>query len=105
MYFADLTPYGYCGQPSEGRVNVGWLGDVGFETGEVPSGFVDALKRLKVENLYRGSHYCHICCSEKFKGNGEFRLSGYAAPVLVVHYVEDHKYLPPAGFIEAVMSA
>lgn len=29
----------------------------------------------------------------------------YAAPELVAHYVEAHGYLPPADFIEAVLSS
>jgi hypothetical protein len=27
----------------------------------------------------------------------------YAAPSLIVHYVEEHNYLPPPPFIEAVL--
>jgi hypothetical protein len=26
----------------------------------------------------------------------------FAAPVLIVHYIEEHNYLPPAQFLEAV---
>jgi hypothetical protein len=39
-------------------------------------------------------------------GNGEIRVLGegvtFAAPVLVVHYVEEHGYLPPPQFLKAV---
>jgi hypothetical protein len=27
----------------------------------------------------------------------------YAAPVLILHYVEAHKYLPPAAFVATVI--
>jgi hypothetical protein len=27
----------------------------------------------------------------------------YAAPALILHYVEAHKYLPPAAFVAAVI--
>jgi len=42
-------------------------------------------------------------------GNGEIRVAGlnglvYVAPVLIVHYVQVHSYLPPAEFIRAVVS-
>ena len=41
-------------------------------------------------------------------GSAELRLVGrdgavYAAPDLVLHYVEHHNYLPPHEFVEAVM--
>ena len=42
-------------------------------------------------------------------GNGEIKVSGqgitFAAPVLIVHYIEQHRYLPPAQFLEAVERA
>ena len=38
--------------------------------------------------------------------NGEIRITAetvtYAAPVLIVHYVEAHGYLPPTEFLNAV---
>lgn len=73
----------------------------------------------------RGYHYCQFCpgaaepprvvredmrgyeAPDVARGNGEIWLTGvdgttFAAPVLIGHYVEDHRYLPPDGFIEAV---
>jgi hypothetical protein len=39
-------------------------------------------------------------------GNGEIRVSRegitFAAPVLIVHYIEVHKYLPPQHFLKAI---
>ena len=41
--------------------------------------------------------------------NGEIRVSGdgviFAAPVLIVHYIEVHNYLPPSKFLQAVEEA
>jgi hypothetical protein len=41
--------------------------------------------------------------------NGEIRVTSegiiYAAPVLIVHYIEEHGYLPPAQFLEAIDKA
>lgn len=38
--------------------------------------------------------------------NGEIRVADenliYAAPILIVHYIQEHKYLPPSQFLEAV---
>jgi hypothetical protein len=82
--------------------------------------------------LYRGWHYCEICvqpadaakmfvpnkgrlidpdCSwmkwaDQRKSNGEIRVTFegliFAAPVLIVHYIEDHGYLPPTSFLRAI---
>ena len=129
MFFADLTPYEYGYEmPHPSILNVGWLarGHV-FPVGEVPDNFADALRRLiaSPENLYRGYHTCEFCPDPpvvvdsagrrvrhppgETMGNGEIRVAGprgqtYVAPVLVAHYVQVHHYLPPEGFIRAVMS-
>ncbi len=82
--------------------------------------------------LYRGRHICEICVgapnpvtdvlhkgraiktinpewatwAEHRWGNGEIRVAGggitFAAPVLIIHYIEEHRYLPPAQFLQAV---
>jgi hypothetical protein len=89
----------------------------------------------KPVELYRGSHICELCpepadvvktfipdrgklidpsCSrmqwaEQRCSNGEIRVSSgaviFAAPALDVHYIEEHGYLPPAEFLEAVEEA
>lgn len=87
------------------------------------------LARNPIE-LYRGRHLCELCVApaglEKAVlpngvidpnspwtkwaaqrwSNGEIRVTGgqviFAAPVLIVHYIEDHGYLPPAEFLRAV---
>lgn len=47
--------------------------------------------------------------AEPRQSNGEIRVSGegviFAAPILVVHYIEEHGYLPPARFLEAIEKA
>ena len=84
--------------------------------------------------LYGGIHICELCaeppdlvkttlpnrvvldpnCSwvrwvGQRSSNGEIRVSGegivFAAPVLIVHYIEAHGYLPPAQFLKAVDEA
>jgi hypothetical protein len=47
---------------------------------------------------------------EQALGNGEIRVRGadgtlYAAPSLIAHYIAEHSYLPPGGFIEAIHQA
>ena len=88
----------------------------------------------KPVELYRGFHVCQLCieppnlvkeyvtnravldpeCSwarwlDGRKSNGEIRVSlagtTFAAPVLIVHYIEAHRYLPPEEFLRAVKEA
>jgi len=84
---------------------------------------------------YRGRHLCEVCiqppdvaktfvpdrgrlidptCSwarwaESRLSNGEIRVSRngvvFAAPILIVHYIEEHGYLPPIEFLHAVDDA
>jgi hypothetical protein len=95
---------------------------------------IKALAAKPVE-LYRGKHICELCANppnlfitfipgkgkfidpndpwwqwaEQRSGNGEIRVSRegvtFAAPVLVVHYIEEHGHLPPPEFLEAVEEA
>lgn len=42
-------------------------------------------------------------------GNGEILVRGaadecYIAPVMIVHYIELHNYLPPREFMDAVLN-
>ena len=88
----------------------------------------------KPVQLYRGKHICELCdeppdivkttlpdrvvidpnCSwarwvDERSSNGEIRVSRegiiFAAPVLIVHYIEAHSYLPPTQFLKAVEAA
>ena len=130
MYFLDLTPYEYRGtEPQANVLNVGWLS----AAHPVPSGAPDerliaALRRLVASpvNLYRGSHLCEFCPRPPTKlspggipmldplpgttGNGEIRVTAasgttYVAPVLIIHYVLAHGYLPPQEFVNVAIQA
>lgn len=92
------------------------------------------LLATKPVGLYRGVHICELCveppglvkttltnrvaidpnCSwaqwrRQRSSNGEIRVSRggvtFAAPVLIVHYIEEHGYLPPSDFLKAVEEA
>jgi hypothetical protein len=89
------------------------------------------LLAAKPVKLYRGFHICELCAKPALRketlpphhvvldmnspygnwlasrrGNGEIRVScvgvTFAAPVLIVHYIEEHRYLPPVQFLTAV---
>jgi hypothetical protein len=127
-HFHDLSPYSY--SPGELRIlNVGWL-DVSqqFPRGPVSHKFAIRLRRLLESpcNIMRGQHCCNICKPPQdiididpsyihvWEMNrcdsGEIRVvdangATYAAPSLVWHYVVEHQYQPPQGFMDAVIYA
>jgi hypothetical protein len=129
MYFPDLTPYEYGrSEPRANLLNVGWLSAAhSFPSGAPDDRLIAALQRLVASpvNLYRGLHLCEFCPSPPLKtppagirlrkplratGNGEIRVAAtngitYVAPVLVLHYVVAHGYLPPQEFIDAVIDS
>jgi|HubBroStandDraft_3_1064219.scaffolds.fasta_scaffold12870_1 hypothetical protein len=112
-------------------LNVGWL-EPGhsYPTGEVPDAAVAGVLRRVIShrvNVMRGWHDCGLCPwpensdpavypeptemevdgTAVFLGHCEIRVRDeagvlYAAPSLVAHYMGEHHYLPPAGFLEAV---
>ena len=129
MHYRDLTLYEYGREvPRPNVLNVGWLSITQpFQRGEVSINFIRALRRLVYSpvNLYLGFHVCEFCppppkglSPDGFwmskpvpgtTGNGEIRVPGqngvvYVAPVLVVHYVEAHGYVPPVEFVDAVVA-
>jgi hypothetical protein len=133
-YFPDLSPYAYGHGSHPGVVHVGWLDNIHpFTKGVVDTLLLEKMKLLatKPVELYRGFHICELCPKPDFakatlpllldmnspygkwlsshRSNGEIRVSfegaTYAAPVLIVHYIEVHGYLPPAQFLRAIEDA
>jgi hypothetical protein len=95
---------------------IGWLNpDHPFSKGQVPAGFLARLKEFAAQSgssaraLYFGAsggiHTCEFCHTAH--GIGNFGVpSGdllFVAPEMVVHYIEQHGYSPPAEFVAAVM--
>ena len=130
MYFPDLSPYHYnIAEPQQDLLHIGWLSiDHPFPTEPPNERLAEALRKLIAArvNLFRGFHICEFCPKPPTvlskqgipmiapppgtTGNGEIRVPGanaktYAAPVLILHYVVEHQYLPPQEFINAVLAA
>jgi hypothetical protein len=133
-YYADLSPYKYTDTlvtvDSLPVLNVGRLAASNpFPVGDVSNEFKEKLfihcQDQFLVNLMHGWHCCQPCNlpdeewlapyfhareGERYMnmGNGEVRVIGrkviYAAPALVYHYVTIHRYCPPDGFIEAVLT-
>lgn len=125
-YYRDLSRFRYEAGILDGALNVGWLTWwLPYRRGEAPEGFISALRELCLGPKavqHRGLHYCPFCFRwksgspirlkhdgrEAFLGGSIVAVSHrdgtvFAAPDLICHYVEMHRYLPPAKFIEAVL--
>ena len=100
---------------------VGWLERPGFPTGPTPRDCVEALLAATpgaiLSDGSRGVHSCGLCGSSLpevrwkrrkvgLKGHGHYLVESgqivYMAPALLLHYILDHAYLPPAEFVRAV---
>src|SRR5947209_6974283 len=101
-----------------GQVAVGWLHpNHGFPQGSVPADFVAKLRefaRRWAESITAlgwgaagGFHACEFC--GKAWGSGTFGVPAgervFYAPEMIAHYVEEHRYAPPAEFIAAVLAS
>lgn len=132
MYYSDLSPcIGNLAERFRLRswenydrnlpaLRVGWLDiEHPYTRGEVPPGFVQALLEACRHPVarYKGFHRCSFCAVEPVGwtlgkgmslGSCDIEVVGenavYFAPALILHYVADHGYLPPQGFIDAVMA-
>jgi hypothetical protein len=122
--YPDLSPYQYTPGTDGNVVNVGWLGrESKFVAGSLDKRFRFELRKRAENpiNVMRGWHDCELCDAESpirigplagvhghiSLGTGELWVTGdkgviYAAPTLIVHYVEDHGYVPPAAFVSAL---
>jgi hypothetical protein len=122
MYYDDLTSYEYYLPFKLPNVlNVGWLAtEHAFAKADAPAGLLDRLRQiLRAEgnfsarvNPIRGIHPCHHCGARQFQhphiGSCEIWIPSqkaenyFAAPSLIIHYIEEHNYIPPQNFIDAV---
>jgi hypothetical protein len=123
-HFEDLSPFTYFGRWSDRLVAVGWLvPEREFVTGEVSREFFDALfsmlRRPWQPFATTGHEPCKFCRFThgvtiiKYRGeevsvgtNNLFVPDGnkaFVAPSLIVHYIDSHKYQPPAEFQAAVL--
>jgi hypothetical protein len=124
VHFEDLTPYEYLGNREPNTFNIGWLDEHhAFPIGETPNELQKRLLRLCIKpvNRARGWQECPFC-TELYPieveadgqtialGDGEIRIEGkdhrrYAAPNLIYHYVDKHRYRPPDEFQNAVLDS
>ncbi|MER5710444.1 hypothetical protein [Streptomyces sp. NPDC002122] len=112
MEFPDLSEYEFSGSALP-MLNVGWLGtETGVQGEGEPPVEADFLARLRVASrlttrLALGFHECEFCDGAA-RGNGEYAYycsdgSIYCAPVMILHYVEEHGYRPPMQFRKSLL--
>lgn len=97
---------------------IGWLSpEHPYTKGKPPEAFVDQLrKRIQCNGIHdrkmgligmMGLHSCEFC--DAYTCGGEFGIPNgkqlFVAPKMILHYVEEHDYLPPQTFIDAFMKA
>jgi len=128
----DLAPvwFDLAGVPPTARVYaVGWLGDTVESRGGTPEACIRVLLRAyaaghRFSDGTMGSHTCEVCgptlpprgYHHPFAWNGirttlyghghHIVVHGQAAfvcPALILHYIVEHQYRPPAQFIDAVL--
>lgn len=116
-------------KPIENLESIGWLDKSKpyNKTGRLLDGFINNLKLLietqgdKHGICFKGGHTCNLCpgntIEEIFKQEKKWKeprhsnvivISGrvnYGAPELLLHYIVDHGYIPPANFQDAVNRA
>lgn len=122
-YFEDLSQYSFLPAGLRpGTRNVGWLDRVhDFPTTTPTEELLDQLWSfcLVSVNQTRGIHVCPFCptnsgpCFERRGhrlnlGSAEIRVFStdgtvYAAPTLIYHYVQTHKYRPPDDFVSGIL--
>jgi hypothetical protein len=110
----DLAPCHYLSS-SDHLLAIGWLDrNLDCRRGPTPSrvfaGLVELLANPFMPVATAGTHICNLCQFEDDAPVGHRYLlvpSGkfiYAAPELILHYINAHWYQPPAEFCDAVIT-
>ena len=109
MYFKDL----YLEEkPIRNRfiyyVRIVWLDTVApFTTGDCPDGFLKKLKSLEPNVHTKGFYKCPYCKNARSSREYVLKIKDnkyYSVPEMIIHYIEEHNYLPPKEFIDYVMN-
>lgn len=120
----DLSPCTYVSDSPQ-VLAVGWLGaSEAYQRGPVDERVFAKLIELLVHPWQRGRsmgrHDCEFCRFTGYPFNVSYRNTSvavgvsnlfvpgrcviYAAPSMIVHYIDSHEYAPPAVFQEAALA-
>lgn len=122
--YRDLTKYSHMVEPYEfdNVLNVGWIDPRGsFPIGVVSAPIKEALLniafgRFAAKPVVEPNRAPPVCpaCGGAVRIEREGRIltdselwipaegKTYASPILVIHYIEAHNYLPPQEFLDAI---
>ncbi len=89
-------------------IMVGWLGNSVPTTGEVSPENLEKLEWVYenriIDQGWMGEHECEICNNHVDRGE-LLVIDGdkmYVAPRMILHYINEHAYLPPKEFLNAI---
>lgn len=110
--YPDLTPCDYFGFDHQGHLlAVGWLdGTQEYSSGSVTEEDYRHLETL-IETAFQpllimGSHQCNLCQFDGVSGYKNLFIPDQGAilvaPELILHYINQHHYLPPKRFMTAM---
>lgn len=116
-WYKDLTECDYFGKEYAQNLRaIGWLeGGKLFPVGEINIMVLQKIIELRKNpwtlgrTMFRGYHSCDICKLESELEEGTINLfipaEGflYVCPELIIHYIKEHKYIPPNEFCKAVL--
>lgn len=92
------------------KVKVAWLDtQAPFATGDCPQEVVDKLKKMDPKIRTKGWHTCPFCRNATSSTQFLIPVPGeskklYDVPEMIIHYIEEHNYLPPKEFIDTIMN-
>jgi len=130
MYYKDLSFYLYIDQkPIKSIVNMGWLSATkSFNKGTLDIEYIEKLKKIIVGNdsfeascnTVRSIYRCKFCKNKEvnFEHNNKVEYVGmdeilipsenkkyyFSAPSMIIHYIEEHNYLPDESFLKAILA-
>jgi len=109
MYFKDL--FEEKGTYDVIKVKIGWLDPIApYQSGECPKEVVEKLKQLKPVIHTKGWHDCPYCQNATSSKQYLIEVPGrgknimYDIPEMIIHYIEEHEYLPPQEFIDTIIN-
>ena len=86
-----------------------------YETGEVPTGFIEKLRQVYDNGMILaslGHHDCEFCINKGVKPatssseksiRDEKNKIEYRFPQMIFHYIEEHQFKPQQKFIDFIM--
>ena len=124
MWFEDLSECDYFNNLIHQKsLAVGWLENgKPYQTGKAPETLIEKLyefiKAKEVTHAFIGIHECDLCdvilppgrlnVIDDFGSKTTFvayKNKLYIFPDLIIHYINEHSYLPPEEFIVAVLDS